>query len=176
MAGPGASVVLPDLLSDELGLQIKEELGRIADEVRGDDFWIDGRPFIVTFGEDYPGELDDLAREGFPTILGWTPKAVVGFAAMYNSDEDHRVLALICIRLVKTLRGVIDLNGSISAGPSLSRTAPAAPIRVEPFGEGHGVLLANSYLISDGRYGTAHYCDADFLERWMNDPAFRMVK
>jgi len=169
-------VLLPELLSDERGVHVIEEIDRIADEVRGDEFWIDGRPFCVMFGEDYPGELDDLADEGLPEILGWTPKAVLGFAAMCNADEDHRILAQLCIRFAKALGGVIDFNGPIVAGPSLSGMEPAAPTRMEPYGEGRGVLLANPYPISGGRYGTAHYCDPDFLERWMNDPAFRMVK
>ena len=176
MPGPAAGVLLAELLSDDRRLQVRQEIDRVASRVRGDDFWIYGRQFFVMFGEEYPGELDQLAREGLSTILGWTPKAVVGFAAMLNSDEDHRDLARLCIRVVKTLGGVIDLNGPITAGPSLSSTAPTAPLRLEPLGEGCGVLLVTSYLITEGRYGTAHYCDVDFLERWLNDPAFRMVK
>lgn len=43
------------------------DLAQLATRVEADDLWIDDRPFLIHFGEEYEGELDELADTGLAT-------------------------------------------------------------------------------------------------------------
>ena len=111
MAGPVASVLLPAKLTDERVASIRDGIRRIADSVTGSDFWVNQRPFILIVGPEYPEEMSEVRANGLPELLGWSPEDVVTFAAMCNGDEDHRVLAQLCIELAEKEAGVIDFGG-----------------------------------------------------------------
>lgn len=176
MAGPAASVLLREALHGAQVTDVRTQIADLADEVKGDDFWLDGRPFFVMFKEDYPGALDDLAKEGLPMVLGWTPIGVLGFAAMCNDDLDHRLLAALCLRFAKNLDGLIDFGGTVAAGPNVSASSAAPPARIERPQGLLGVLFATTYMTHEGLYATCHYADVVFMESWLDDPRFRMVK
>ncbi|NUO50265.1 MAG: hypothetical protein HOV80_15530, partial [Polyangiaceae bacterium] len=72
-------------------IALREGIARAADQVRGNDFWVNLRPFILRVGPESPESLSDLVAEGIPEVLGWEPQDEVIFAAMCNSDEDHRL-------------------------------------------------------------------------------------
>lgn len=176
MAGPGASILLPDSLSEVRATEVRAEILRTAEKVEGNDFWIDGRPFIVWFGEEYPGELDELCEVGLPDVLGWKPNATLGFAAMCNGQEDHRILAELCVLFGRKLDGIIDLGGRIAVGPSFDGLSATQPVRIETPDNLQGVLFATSYLTAMGVYATCHFADTTLMESWLKDSRFRMVK
>lgn len=176
MAGPTASLLLPALSSEERRTRIRREVERNANLLDGDDFWVEGRPFILSFGEEYEGELNDIIEAGLPSVLGWRPQDLLRLAAMCNDPVDHRILAQLLLRLAQILGGVIDFGGSVLPEPSLDGPTPSLPARVEAPAGLAGVVFATSYAIEAGRYGTCQYGDPAFLEAWLQHSTFRMVK
>ena len=69
MAGPTASILLRTSITRDDESRIHADLARLATHIEANDFWLDDQPFLVAFGEDYPGELDDIADQGLPAIL-----------------------------------------------------------------------------------------------------------
>jgi hypothetical protein len=97
MAGPTASVILPNRL-DELTLQrVTRLIDEIADSACGMDFAVRGRPFLWATGEDYEGQFTEL---GYSREIGWTPQDQVMLIAMCNQQEDHVILGSLhqCFR------------------------------------------------------------------------------
>ena len=90
----------------------------------------------------------DRVREAF----GFRPAGVIGFAAMCNDPEDHRILAHLCEKTARRTGGVIDFGGRLD----------------EPF----SVPVAGGVLDIDDR----HMGTADFLVEWLRAPRFQMVK
>ncbi len=176
MAGPTAAILVPERLTDDVLDDIRAELDRVAERREGNNFWIELRPFIVSFGEEYEGELAELANDGLPSVLGWTPADTFFFAAMRNDSVDHALLGQLCVRFARKLGGVIDFGGKVWPEPSLDGTAHVEAVRVERPSGLDGVLFAASYFSESGRYGTCHYGDSTLLEAWLKQPNFRMVK
>ncbi|WP_437792253.1 DUF6368 family protein [Sorangium sp. So ce693] len=167
MAGPVASVLLPAKMSVERVAALRSGISRIANDVRGDDFWLDQRPFILTVGPEYPEAISEILEAGLPEMLGWSPEDVVSFAAMCNDDEDHRLLARLCIDLAEAEGGVIDFCGQLAIGPPLDGLRDDKPVRVENPGGVTGVLFATM---------RSHYGDVAFARSWLRHASFRMVK
>ncbi|WP_437708809.1 DUF6368 family protein [Sorangium sp. So ce448] len=167
MAGPVASVLLPSKMSVERVAALRSGISRIADEVRGDDFWVDRRRFILTVGPEYPEAISEVLEAGLPEVLGWSPEDVVSFAAMCNDDQDHRLLARLCIDLVEAEGGVIDFGGPLAIGPQLDGLEDDKPVRVENPGGVTGVLFVTA---------RSHYGDAALARSWLRHASFRMVK
>jgi len=140
-----------------------------------DDFHVEGQPFLVSFGEAFPGAYEDLAH-GLPSVLGWSPQDEISLAAMCNGDVDHRLLAELCLRLVRAFDGIVSFGGQLAIGPSLSGANHVPPVRTENALGVRGLLFATSYLTVNGDYATAHFGDGDLLEAWLQHPRFRMVK
>ena len=176
MAGPCASLLLPHPLSDAQIADIRDAIDRLADPVEGDDFWIEKRPFFISWGADCTGALDEIRDSGLPSLLGWSPRAAILFGAMCNGDIDHRILALLCYRFGCMLDGIVDFGGTLVPFLELDETAASEPVRMERPLEVAGVLFARSYQYGDGQYATCHYGDMPFLEAWLKHPDFRMVK
>ncbi|WP_437943138.1 DUF6368 family protein [Sorangium sp. So ce281] len=167
MAGPVASVLLPSRMNVERVAALRRGISRIADEVHGDDFWVDQRPFILTVGPEYPEANSEILEAGLPEVLGWSPEDVVSFAAMCNDDQDHRLLARLCIDLAEAEGGVIDFGGQLAIGPQLDDLQDDKPVRVENPGGVTGVLFATA---------RSHYGDAELARSWLRHASFRMVK
>ncbi|WP_438038266.1 DUF6368 family protein [Sorangium sp. So ce128] len=162
-----ASVLLPSKMSAERVTALRSAISRIADDVRGDDFWVDRRPFILTVGPEYPEAISEVLEAGLPKVLGWSPEDVVSFAAMCNDDEDHRLLARLCIDLAEAEGGVIDFGGSLAIGLQLDGLQDDKPVRIENPGGVTGVLFVTA---------RSHYGDAALARSWLRHASFRMVK
>ncbi|WP_437522563.1 DUF6368 family protein [Sorangium sp. So ce726] len=167
MAGPVASVLLPSKMSVERVAALRAGISRIADEVRGDDFWLDQRPFILTVGPEYPEAISEHLEAGLPEVLGWSPEDVVSFAAMCKDDQDHRLLARLCIDLAEAEGGVIDFGGRLAIGPQLDGLQDDKPVRVENPGGVMGVLFVTA---------RSYYGDVALARSWLRHPSFHMVK
>jgi hypothetical protein len=191
MAGPTASILLRSPLTPADRSRILAELSGLDVSLRGgsgmregdNGFWLgDEHPFIVILREEdpyYPDELEDFAdldEHGLPTLLGWRPQDRLGFAAMCNGDEDHVLLAELCIRFAEQLDGVIDFGGDLSVGPDLSGPSPSPARRIDAPEGLAGVLYAAVYKSVAGTYATCHYGDAAFLRAFLGHPQFRMIK
>ena len=114
------------------------------------------RTFLWSTGEEYPGELSEEDLFG---LIGWQPKDQVIFAAMCNDEVDHRVLAELCIEVAYSLDGVVDFGGWLG-----DDIAPKI-----------GQIWAGSYESVSGR-AFSHLGTPGFLEWWLQQPGFRMVK
>jgi len=175
MAGPSASVVLPSSLGDD---DIASVIRQMSDATSVDiqststDFWIsdgraigvdycgEGRPFIMTLGEQFDvDEIDALA-----TILPWTPQDQIGLAAMCNSDVDHALLAHLCLHLSEKFSGVTDLGGDL-------RTFTSDAGILSNAGD-----CAVEYVSALGQTCVSHFLLPAGLRRWCQHPDFRMVK
>lgn len=176
MAGPTAGILLQEPLTETKVAHIRDAIDRLTERWEGNNFWIDGRPFIICFGEEYEGELQEVVSQGLPEVLGWTPGDSITIAAMCNQRIDHELLGRLCHQLARSLVGVVDFGGTIAAGPTVARERRTQPMKVERPGEHAGVLFATSYLGVDGQWHANHYGDAEFLEAWLKSPDFRMVK
>lgn len=173
MAGPVASLLLPEPLTAGRLQTIWDTLRQISEPPRGNEVQIRGRPFLLSFGPEHPGELDGIIdEEQLPIVLGWTPRDIVSVIAFCNGDIDHRLLGLVCVRLCEALDGLIDFGGTLAVGPDLSGPSWSPPVRRTLLG---GVLYATSYAIDEHRYGGGHYGDRAFLQGWLQDPRFRLV-
>src|SRR4051812_6297645 len=73
MAGPSAGILLRESRTGATVARAREAIGRLTARFKGDNFWIDGRPLVIAFGEEYEGELQEVISQGLPAVLGWTP-------------------------------------------------------------------------------------------------------
>jgi hypothetical protein len=176
VAGPTASVlfVVGETEAAELVRRARSACGRTS----GDDgqFWVEGRPFVVTIGPEYPEMLTEVVQSGLPRVLGWTPSGVVTVAAMCNGPEDHRLLAQLCLALCQETGGVVDFGGTLPFGPDVEGSAAAYPSSTANPAGLQGVLFSTSYETMAGSFATTHYGDADLLRAWLAHPTFHMVK
>jgi hypothetical protein len=167
MAGPVASVLLRLTLTQERMVGLRRGIAQSADTMNGHDFWVNRRPFILSMGPEYPEEISEISDAGLSLVLGWRPEDLVRFAAMCNGDEDHRLLAALCIQLAEQEEGIIDFGGYLPVGPNLDDATPENAVRVENPAGLRGVLLATSL---------SHYGDVSFTRSWLQHPRFHMVK
>jgi hypothetical protein len=114
MAGPAAGILLPQPVTSDLKEAVRADIQRMSSEFDGDDFWIDGRPFILILEEEYEGELQEYVSDGIPKVIGWTPQGTMGFAAMCNDKQDHRLLGALCLHFVRKTYGLVDFKGALS--------------------------------------------------------------
>lgn len=167
MAGPTANVLSPDPLDSTRIAQIHEVLNGLG---------IDERPFLVSFGEEYEGELQELADSGLPEVLRWTPRDCVGLAAMCNDTVDHELLCRLCIAVARKIGGVVDLGGTIPSWPDPPLEDPRTAMKLVNPNELRGALFVASYPVGEGEYCSSHYADASLLESWLKSADFRMIK
>lgn len=181
MAGPTASVILPQAIGDELRADIESEIQRMSTRVEGEDFWLNHRPFILIM------DPDEFQCPHIAKIVGWTPRADIGFAAMCNRDEDHRLLGEICLYFARKMNGLVDFGGALY--PPIIGEVNAL---WEKHSSGRGTTWDEWQPYFDemmkGMRGTLytvptverdwiyHVGDAEFLEFWLEHPNFRMVK
>src|SRR5262245_41912274 len=179
MAGPTTGLLLPDLLTPQRVEDVRSQVRSLASSVEGDDFWIRGRPFLLSFGPDYPEEFEELAATGLPSVIGWTPRDAVNFSAMSNRDVDHRLLGELCLSFASQLGGLVHFGGDLEGLPTLPVDRPSPALRIETLGGLAGSLFAapfGPYGDGPGRYGTLHFGDSEFLRAWLRHPRFHLVK
>ena len=123
MSGPTASVDLPCLLTDADLAVVSAMIDSISGHRDGNDFWAAttvpiggrvaadaGRPFVVIaerVGEEEKEEPDNevaRASDVVEAAFGFRPVQSLGFVAMCNDDEDHRVLGELCPLDARSLR------------------------------------------------------------------------
>jgi len=163
-------------MTDERLALLRNEVARIATEVRGDDFWINGRPFILQVGPENAEQLPEIAESGLSGILGWSPQEIVTFAAMCNGDQDHHILAQLCIAVAERDGGVIDFGGCLAIGPTFDGSVRSGALRVENPEGTKGVLFATAYETGAGSFATTHCGDVALVRSWLQHPDFRMLK
>jgi hypothetical protein len=113
-------------------------------------------------------------NSGLAKALGWTPRDAIGFAAMCNQPKDHRILGALCARFARRFDGIVDLGGRVLEG--VETGAAGEPIRVVNPRNTRGILFVVSHVSEDGRRWDSQLCDAEFMESWLTDDSFRMVK
>lgn len=155
------------MLTPVRAAELRKEILERADSVSGNDFWLNQRPFILSFGPEYPEGLSEICDAGLPEVVGWSPEDVVTLAAMCNRDEDHRLLANLCAELAEKEDGLIDFGGYLAIGPIVEGSGPEDALRIENPDGVTGLLFATSL---------SHYGDVSLLRSWLQHPSFRMVK
>lgn len=152
--------------------------------MEGDDFWILGRPFMLSFDSNEP------VTEEVSTVLGWSPQEAVVLAAMCNDRLDHRLLGELCLHFARQLEGWIDFGGALlprlsdsvrvwyesrdsSTSPGWEEWEPHVRRMIDGLpGTLHTVLYSTEW----GKEWGSHIGDADFLEAWLRHRDFHMVK
>lgn len=174
MAGPCACVYLPTSIDASVIDAVRNTCASISDTVEGDDFWVtstisiygrytgEGRPFILTVN-DASDELGDDV-ELFEDALGWRPQLAVGFAAMCNQQQDHQILAELCVFVCRRFGGVITMHGDFDL---ICRNRE---FRSQFFSHSG---VATVVYDDDSR---EHLMSDELLELWMDHPEFRMLK
>ena len=164
MAGPTCSILHSVSLA-VTGL-VNELIGLVAVHRDGDSFDVkDTRPISGSYrGEGRPfllfKELIDEEESGeIERVLEWTSVNQIGFAAMCNRAEDHRILAEMALWLAERLSGYVDLGGELPFPPMLP-----------------GKIFSVSYVTASGLQGQYMIIDVTALRAWMSCPEFRMVK
>ena len=179
MAGPCATVFIAKNAAADAESVVRQIIEAVSEAVEGEDFWVastipiggvfagTGRPFFWTLefvdrsdpeSATSPEEFDQI--EGF---AGFAPEVEIGFCAMCNADEDHRILGEIVLACAERLAGAIDFDGEL---PRLSdderRQIGGRSTRVE--------------VKENDRTMGSIIGNADFLKAWLSHGHFRMVK
>jgi hypothetical protein len=199
MAGPVATVLIPEPLSDSG----RAAIGEMVDAVSVHDpdeppvlgaFWVrdtapieggysgEGRPFAIETGlqPDWePGQLAAVAE-----AFGCAPRDELVVIAFCNGREDHRILGELCLRLADRFGGVICFGGAL--WPDVPPEAgfdilDADWPRVEPYFRRMvagvpGRVVGLRHERASGGEWVVHVGDASFLRAWLEHPQFRMVK
>ncbi len=169
MAGPTGSILLPRQVVDtevwaisEAPAQIVPQSPLVADTQHVADFSIDEQPFAVYHGWREGLKPEEFQRDDLTQWLGWTPADIIDVIAFCSGDVNHRLLAQLCVYYARQLGGVVDLGGC----PFSYFTAPALA----------GRCIQLPYEAASGETCFSTYCDAEYLESWLKEPGFRMVK
>ena len=191
MGGPSAGILFPAPLSDATKVAVREEIHRLTPSIEGDDFWIEGSPFILSFGFEYEEVTQEYEENRVPEIIGWMPRDKITFIAMCNDAHSHRVLAELCTHFSQKMGGLIDLCGSLTPLISdelkqlfhdeyiLGKTfnwASWEPHVQNTFKDFPGKVYTVVYTPDRGGTCAYHICDVKFLEAWMRQPHFHMIK
>lgn len=171
MAGPSVGILFRTPTLGAVESEVRSLIPSLAADAQGDGFRLGDRPFILGFGEGYPGELEELGETTLPRHLGWMPEGAMWLAAMCNQIEDHRLLAEVCLAIAERLDGIVDYGGVLRFDP-LAQRLPSVLTQAYEFPPRYdGTLLA----VPHGRL-LVHYSDCAFLHWWMQQAEFRMVK
>lgn len=128
---------------------------RSTASVGGDVHVNEGRPFGFSIGGV------GLEKEEVNTIekaFGFVPTAVINVFAYANALVDHRILAQLGIFFARRYGGIVDFGGNLGAVKGRSGTVVEIP-----------------YLI-DATPAAFHVSDVAFLEEWLAEASFHMIK
>lgn len=200
MAGPIAGVEVPRCLTDAEMDAVWTMINSISSHREGRDFWVGdtrpiggrytggGRPFLLSVSgpEEEFGEDAERYSAEIGLAFGFRPVQDIGFVAMCNGTEDHRVLGEMCLWLARRFGGVVGFGGALL--PRLPSALAERWVRgqlswddVRPLHErmveGMPGRLAECLTGVEPRNTWAiHTADAEFMASWLEHPSFHMVK
>lgn len=171
--GPSAGIWLKDGLSAADVAALDEVLGAVSERCEGGrrarDFWVtdgrpiandyrgEGRPFSLLMGKLHIPHLDPADIEA---KLGFLPVAEIAISGLAKAQDDHRILACLCIHLAELFGGLIDFGGPL----------PDIAAEVD-----EGTFHGFSYRAVAGNTAENHVCDPAFLRGWLRHPQFHMM-
>jgi hypothetical protein len=100
---------------------------------------------------------DDDEMQALKPVIGFAPQSRVLFAAMSNQAIDHEILGRLCAGLARNVDGMVDLHGQLDIS-----------IEME------GLIRFPFESLSGPTY--SHYCTPEFMDWWLGQDAFQMVK
>ena len=204
MAGPTAAVLLPvKTTADEIRAVVTtafpfeekpDGLGHEHGLIM--DGWFEKRPFLISHGEDYEGEFDDIRACGIEGVTGWAIQDEIILAAMVNDPVDHLLLGKLCLLLARHFGGLVDFGGIPAPWkpdstvyhrdmkwPTLEQQERDFRAITAGFAGHFHVLRATVWAYGEPVFegeeketSTYAFCDADFLGDWLAHPKFRMIK
>jgi hypothetical protein len=113
------------------------------------------RPFGLALG---PPGLDESELRTTETLLGFTPPRTVDAFAYANAEIDHRILGELALFLARQFDGLVDFGGTLGSIHAAHGTLYAIPYE--------GSTLAETF----------HVGNTEFLEWWLQQAEFHMVK
>ncbi|MFF4544499.1 DUF6368 family protein [Streptomyces sp. NPDC001435] len=108
--------------------------------------------FFLAVDEHVPAADEDYSASPSPPVQGLV------LAAGSLGPADHRMLGHLALALARRLDALIDFDGMLDA--------PALP----------GLLVQVAYGAGAGGRGLRHVGDAVFLDAWLRQPGFRLIK
>ena len=151
--GPATSILISETFTHALRAEVDVEIQSLSDTVNGEYFWINGAPFIYSFGWEYASEQDDY--NGLKSKIGWVPQDKLIFAAMRNQQEDYIYLGDLCVRFSGMLKGYVDFGLPLS-----------------DYTSDETVLSHSEHIINDG----TSFLGPALMEIWRHHKDFWMVK
>jgi hypothetical protein len=115
----------------------------------------DGRPFGFTVGD---AGLDEEERNAIRQGFGFSPVSALHVFACVNSAVDHLILGELGVFFAKRYGGIVDFGGNLG-----------------DVGAHAGKLIEIPYE-ANGSVATFHVADAGFLEEWLTNAAFHLIK
>jgi hypothetical protein len=187
MGGPSATVLFSKPMEDARVRSIIEQSvrgvlrssERVLETPRGTtwhQYAFDGRLFLVSHGEEDPGEWQDLKERNIAALIGWQVEDQVSIGAECNDDRDHLLLGKAVLSIAAECGGVVSFTG---CPPTPESTPGDAEQRFVKLTEAFpGRLYRLAYRDEKGQMLPAHefLCDATFLRAWLIHPYFRMLK
>lgn len=174
MAGPTATILLPNELTAAQADFLGDTIHSISDEVCGADFSVittrpiggtddfASRPFVSSTGRNGDPLTFGLTESELSQIrelLSITPTVTLTFAAMCNDQIEHEILARLCAYLAAEFDGVVDLNGPINCD-----SAEQAGL--------YSIEYQNHLYQAVSR----HICRPEFLVSYVSHEEFRLVE
>lgn len=148
MAGPCLTILLPKEISEIDKVEIFDYLSVVSNHIDGDDFWVSGQPFIISF---YPADEEESTYD----IDGWNPQSTIAICAMCNNQSSHVLLATLGIKIATLLNGFIYLERIVNL------TDSTAVLNLS----GHIKLNELDYAVTPA-----------FMMHWISEPNFRILK
>lgn len=115
----------------------------------------DKRPFGFNIGDARFAEEEFAA---VARIIGYTPARAVHVYAFINADVDHKILGELAVFFARQVRGLIDFGGHLG-----------------DVGVPRGTLLQVPYM-AGSIPAALHVSDVTFLEWWLTQRRFHMIK
>ena len=115
----------------------------------------EGRPFGFNIGQV---GLEKEELYAVAQVFGFAPTVAINVFAYANAPVDHRILAELGIFFVRRYGGIVDFGGNLGAVSGRSGTVVEIP-----------------YVV-DATPAAFHVSDAAFLEEWITDASFHMIK
>jgi hypothetical protein len=199
MAGPVATVLIPEPLSDHDRVALRRMIDAVSEHDLDkppalEAFWAcdtrliaggysgEGRPFAIETGlqpEWEPGQLAAVSG-----AFGFTPRDELVVIAFCNGREDHRILGELCVWLAERFGGVICFGGALwpDVPPEARIDILDADWRqLEPCFRRmvtglSGKVVGLRYEPQPDREWIVHVGDAGFLRAWLEHPRYCMVK
>ncbi|GEM_PF-4075650 len=118
----------------------------------------EGRSFSISFA-DIQSAYEETELQAIESAFGFRPEAEIQVCASSNRDIDHRMLGEIASHMARELDALVNFSGHLGV-----------------FGSGAGRLAEISYVIDPTRTGLYQVGDLAFMQAWLSDPTFHMVK